>query len=769
MNKKKWVNSKIIFTITMVFVLCCFMSTSLWAANAKEQDKKDSLTRDEGLTSFRQGTAVTASQTPITDFSVSETKTDYSNVAEAEYCESWGSPSNLHITRVVVADLDKSSGANPYGYSDFTDAPDLTAHLTQGKTYSISLEQYGFYGYPICWKIWVDYNGDHDFDDPCEEVFSSNETASVEADVGIISVPCCIFGNENTEETQRRMRVTCAYYYEPSPCGYIGYGEVEDYTVNITPNPDLVGTAGNDEIFTNISYSDFRRAQPVTMPEDGTIKSVSMYHKAGSGQMILGVYDGEDSPQTRLGKTELTDVDSSDGWQGIDLICPAPVAGGTNVWLAWVYQSNPGIRYQTGSPGRYQSTDTWYGGMPNPFGTGTQANSKYSIKYKYKKHKCYIGYSDEYTQDFSGETRRAQPFTMPEDGTIESISIYHEAYLNGSAQMILGIYDGEDFPEERIAVTDPTDFEGTEGWQHIELKDTVYVPCRTKIWLAVVINTGQEKSLPKIRYQYQDGLPGAFISTSGEFVIPENFGPGVQEDEHFSIYATFIPSACQRYTLTTDVLGNGTVTLNPPGGAYIADTEVTLEAIPDEGCYFNGWSGDLGGNQNPTTITMNSNKSVTATFAVGNCTCGTATVGNTTIFGSTSTSAYRRAMPFTMPENGSICSVSMYHEGGSGKMILGVYDGTSSPQNRLGVTPTTLISGLPGWQGVCLTSPPYVSAGSTVWLAWVYESNPGIRYQTGSPGRYQSSQTWSGGMPDPFGSGSQTSYIYSIYATYTPN
>ncbi len=51
-------------------------------------------------------------------------------------------------------------------------------------------------------------------------------------------------------------------------------------------------------------------------------------------------------------------------------------------------------------------------------------------------------------------------------------------------------------------------------------------------------------------------------------------------------------------------------------------------------------------------------------------------------------------------------------------------------------------------------------------LAWVYQSNPGIRYQTGSPGRYQSTQTWSGGMPDPFGSGSQSSYLYSIYATY---
>ena len=163
---------------------------------------------------------------------------------------------------------------------------------------------------------------------------------------------------------------------------------------------------------------------------------------------------------------------------------------------------------------------------------------------------------------------------------------------------------------------------------------------------------------------------------------------------------------------------------------------------------------------------MNSNKTVTATFSeVG----PTGTVGITDVYGSNSTSNYRRAMPFTMPENGTITSVTMYHTGGSGSMIMGVYDGSSTPQNRLAVTPTTAVSGSTGWQTINLTGSAYVPGGSTVWLAWVYESNPGIRYQTGSPGRYQSSQSWSGGMPDPFGSGSQTNYVYSIYATYNIN
>jgi hypothetical protein len=121
-----------------------------------------------------------------------------------------------------------------------------------------------------------------------------------------------------------------------------------------------------------------------------------------------------------------------------------------------------------------------------------------------------------------------------------------------------------------------------------------------------------------------------------------------------------------------------------------------------------------------------------------------------------------------MPENGTISSITMYHTGGSGSMILGLYDGGSSPGNRLGVTATTAVSASTGWQTINLQSPVFVADGNTLWLAWVYESNPGIRYESGTPGRVDAGEGWSGGMPDPYGSGSQSNYIYSIYATYTP-
>jgi len=70
------------------------------------------------------------------------------------------------------------------------------------------------------------------------------------------------------------------------------------------------------------------------------------------------------------------------------------------------------------------------------------------------------------------------------------------------------------------------------------------------------------------------------------------------------------------YTLTVTISpsGSGTVTRNPDLAGYSAGTVVTLTANPGAGYAFSSWSGAVTGTANPTTVTMNSNKSVTATF-----------------------------------------------------------------------------------------------------------------------------------------------------------
>lgn len=75
------------------------------------------------------------------------------------------------------------------------------------------------------------------------------------------------------------------------------------------------------------------------------------------------------------------------------------------------------------------------------------------------------------------------------------------------------------------------------------------------------------------------------------------------------------PNCDDLFTLTTSGT-NGSITLNPSGGVYRAGTVVTVTASPDFGYAFGYWTGDLTGSVSPTTLTMDTNKSVTAHFVV---------------------------------------------------------------------------------------------------------------------------------------------------------
>ncbi|MFQ5636670.1 MAG: Ig-like domain-containing protein, partial [bacterium] len=77
----------------------------------------------------------------------------------------------------------------------------------------------------------------------------------------------------------------------------------------------------------------------------------------------------------------------------------------------------------------------------------------------------------------------------------------------------------------------------------------------------------------------------------------------------------FVISAVQgNFFLATNTSGSGSIELSPAGGVYEDSTVVTLTAIPAPGWTFGGWSGDLSGLENPTTLLVDGNKNVTATF-----------------------------------------------------------------------------------------------------------------------------------------------------------
>jgi uncharacterized repeat protein (TIGR02543 family) len=66
-------------------------------------------------------------------------------------------------------------------------------------------------------------------------------------------------------------------------------------------------------------------------------------------------------------------------------------------------------------------------------------------------------------------------------------------------------------------------------------------------------------------------------------------------------------------TLNIDPIGSGSVIANVTG-PYNNGQAVLLNATGNPGWTFSAWSGDLTGTSNPTSITMNSSKTVTATF-----------------------------------------------------------------------------------------------------------------------------------------------------------
>jgi parallel beta-helix repeat protein len=456
---------------------------------------------------------------------------------------------------------------------------------------------------------------------------------------------------------------------------------------NIDDDNKINNTAGYTEVYNSIAQDPYLRAMPVTFNEAGEINSISIYHEGGTGDLILGVYSDQNSlPSSRLGLTASTVINSSAGWQTVSLTSPVSVNSGQTVWLSWVFENNPGIRFTSGTPGRAYSTNTWSAGMPDTFGSASILNTKYSIYCNYTPGGDTaidtLGYPEVYSSIARDPYLRAMPVTFNEAGEINSISIYHEG---GTGNLILGVYsDQYSSPSSRLGLTASTVINSSAGWQTVSLTSPVSVNSGQTVWLSWVFQNN-----PGIRYT--SGTPGrAYSTNTWSEGMPDTFGSASFMNNKFSIYCNYTP-------------GGGT----------------TIEGYPE-------------------------------------------------VYSSITQSPALRAMPVTFNEAGEIYSISIYHEGGTGNLILGVYsDQNSLPSSRLGLTASTVINSSAGWQTVSLTSPVSVNSGQTVWLSWVFQNNPGIRYTSGTPGRAYSTNTWSEGMPATFGSASIMNNKFSIYCNYT--
>jgi M6 family metalloprotease-like protein len=235
-----------------------------------------------------------------------ETKVDFIDVQEVvlTYCDSLGSDfSYEYIGRVQVADLDNSSAGS--SYTDFTN---LTANLTAGSSASVTLTPvFPSTVYTEYWKIWIDYNIDGDFEDAGEEVFSASGTSVVS---GNFTVPSDVTG-------VTRMRVTMKYNAAPTPCETFAYGEVEDYTVDISggvvnpPVADFSASSTTVNEGDSVTFTDLSTNNPDTWdwtfaggtPSTSTVQNPSVtYNTAGTYDVTLvATNSGGSDTETKVG------------------------------------------------------------------------------------------------------------------------------------------------------------------------------------------------------------------------------------------------------------------------------------------------------------------------------------------------------------------------------------------------------------------------------------------------------------------------------------
>lgn len=211
------------------------------------------------------------------------------------YCNASENGEKVFISKVNIGDINNSSDGK--GYSDFT------SHSTKmeiGKTYPLNISVPLNWSYNEC-VIWIDWNGDKDFNDEGEELKSvrnSQETGFVLN----ITVP------ENAKHGLTRMRIRSCYYENSEPCKVSnGIGEVEDYSVYIVNNKPKVKFSSSKTYIAkgeSVIYTDMSENNPTEWswefegghPATSSNKNVSVtYNASGVYKVKLTVSNGDNS------------------------------------------------------------------------------------------------------------------------------------------------------------------------------------------------------------------------------------------------------------------------------------------------------------------------------------------------------------------------------------------------------------------------------------------------------------------------------------------
>ncbi|MBC7447568.1 MAG: M4 family metallopeptidase [Hymenobacteraceae bacterium] len=151
----------------------------------------------------------------------------YGGTTTPAYCDSRGTTvTDEWIDLVQLGSINRTSAADG-GYYDGTA---LSTSVAQGSSQTISYSTgFASTAYTEFWNVWVDFNGDKDFADAGEQVVVNRSNATATTISSAFTIPA------TATVGATRMRVAMKYNAATTgPCEAFQYGEVEDYTLNIT-------------------------------------------------------------------------------------------------------------------------------------------------------------------------------------------------------------------------------------------------------------------------------------------------------------------------------------------------------------------------------------------------------------------------------------------------------------------------------------------------------------------------------------------------------
>jgi Zn-dependent metalloprotease len=172
-----------------------------------------------------------------------------------DYCSSKGnSVADEYISKVQLGTINNTTtGGN--GYSDYTS---VNTSLAKASVNTITITpKWTGTSYNEGYALWIDYNQNGDFSDSGELVWSTVPSKTTPVS-GTFTVP------SSAASGMTRMRVSMKYNGVPTSCEAFSYGEVEDYSVNITGGaadttspsaPSSLAASGTTTTTTNLSWN----------------------------------------------------------------------------------------------------------------------------------------------------------------------------------------------------------------------------------------------------------------------------------------------------------------------------------------------------------------------------------------------------------------------------------------------------------------------------------------------------------------------------------